>query len=359
MQKKRILITSPSLNVNENVSGISSLVADIIEHSSLNFVHFQLGSKNGAKKNLNWALVQIRIFFKIIFVSIFRKYEFVHLNLALENFSIIRDSIIFIIAKRVFRKKVILHVHGGYYLMHEARNRVLISLLKTAFKYADAVIVLSGLEKSILARRYGNLAFNVFPNAVNTSTIDSLQEPPASSDIRFVFMARIVKVKGIYTITESLQYLTDYFDRFSLDIYGTGEDLNDWLTGFKKYPAFKVSYKGVVGGTDKWEALNRADVLLLPSLSGEGMPIAMIEAMASGCVVIVTDIASIKTVITDNVNGILLPVSNPKELALKMKGIIEGKFDLKSIGQSAKDYVEANLSLSNYINKLENLYATL
>jgi glycosyltransferase involved in cell wall biosynthesis len=359
MSNKRILITSPSLNVKENVSGISSLVSDIINCSTLNFIHFQLGSKNGGKKGLYWAFVQIWFYLKIISFSLFRKYEFVHLNMALERFSIIRDSVILFIAKRVFKKKVILHIHGGYYLMHEPQNRVLISLLKTDFKYADAIIVLSGLEKNILAKRYGELAFNIFPNAVNINSVSKLQKPPDYSNIRFVFMARITKVKGIYTITESLQYLSEYFNRFSLDIYGAGEDLEDWLITLKKYPAFKFCYKGVVGGTDKWEAFNRADVLLLPSLSGEGMPIAMIEAMASGCVVIVTDIASIKTIITDNVNGILLPVNSPEELASKMKAIIGRKFDLKSIGQNAKDYVEANLSLSNYVNKLENLYATL
>jgi glycosyltransferase involved in cell wall biosynthesis len=115
----------------------------------------------------------------------------------------------------------------------------------------------------------------------------------------------------------------------------------------------------VVGGKDKWNALRNSDVLLLPSLSGEGMPIAMIEAMAAGCSVIVTDVASVKSVITDNVTGILLPESSPKHLAEKIGDIIEGRIDLKTIGQNAKSYVDANLSLSSYIKRLEHLYSTL
>jgi hypothetical protein len=42
-----------------------------------------------------------------------------------------------------------------------------------------------------------------------------------------------------------------------------------------------------------------------------------------------------------------------------MKDVIEGRCGLKAIGQNAKQYVEAHLSLSSYINRLEDLYAAL
>lgn len=359
MSNRRILITSPSLKVKENVSGISSLVADIINCSKLDFVHFQLGSKDGLKKNFVWALIQVKIYLEIIFVSLFKKYQFVHLNVGLEKPSIIRDSLVFFIVSKLFRKKVVLHIHGGYYLMHETKSRILNVLLKYIFKHAEAIIVLSELEKEILSKRYGNLPFNVFPNAVDTNTVNGLSKQPVNSNIRLIFMGRITKVKGIYTISESLQYLTKYFDRFSFDIYGAGPDLEDWLAKLRKYPAFNFTYHGVAGGIEKWKALSASDVLLLPSLSGEGMPIAMIEAMAAGCVVIVTDVASVKTVINDNINGVLLSESSPQLLAQKIRDVIDGKIDVETIGNNAKKYVEANLSLSGYIKKLETLYATL
>jgi len=50
----------------------------------------------------------------------------------------------------------------------------------------------------------------------------------------------------------------------------------------------------VSGRKNKWNALKNLDVVLLPSPCGEDMPIAMIEAMAVGCLVIVTDIAYVK-----------------------------------------------------------------
>ena len=115
----------------------------------------------------------------------------------------------------------------------------------------------------------------------------------------------------------------------------------------------------MVGGDDKWEALSSSDVFLLPALHSEGMPIAMIEAMAAGCVVIVTDVASIKAVVCDNENGILLSEHSAEELAKQMEDIILGKTDMKRLGDNAKQFVENNLSLPTYINKLENLYTCL
>lgn len=359
MPVRRILITSPSLNVKENVSGISSLVADILNYSQFKFLHLQLGSKDGFKKNLAWAGSQLSAFIKVFLTSIFRKYEIVHLNVGLEKNSIIRDSMVFFIVKGIFNKKVILHVHGGFFLMNEAKSRMLNFMLKKIFNKAEAVIVLSNLEKGILEKRYGNLSFHVFPNAVDIASIKNMNTRVSSEKVRFIFIGRIIKTKGIYTISESMKYLSKYFDRFSLSIFGNGPEVDEWIASLNKIEGLDYTYNGVVGGSDKWKALYGADVFLLPALHSEGMPIAMLEAMAAACVVVVTDVASIKTVIKDYSNGILLSESSPEQLASVMEKLILGKADKELIGQNAMQYVQNNLSLPNYIHKLEDLYISI
>lgn len=357
---KRVLITSPSLDVKENVSGISSLVSDIINTSKYDFVHFQLGSKDGFKrKNFRWLVDQLSVYAKIFYTSIFKKYSIVHLNVGLEKFSIIRDGMIFFIVQKIFRKQVVLHIHGGYYLMHESDGRMLGMFLKNMFNNAQRIIVLSDLEKEILEKRYGQLPFAVFPNAVDTTSINVFKKDPPAAKIRFVFMGRINKTKGIYTITKSLKALSKYYNQFSLRIFGNGPDLGEWQAELAALPGLQYSFEGVVGGDDKWEALSVSDAFLLPALHSEGMPIAMIEAMAAGCVVIVTDVASIKAVVTNDVNGILLSEHSPEELAEKMEDIILGRTNMKLLGDNAKEFVQNHLSLPGYINKLENLYTYL
>jgi glycosyltransferase involved in cell wall biosynthesis len=359
MSLKRILITSPSLNAAENVSGISSITADIIQASKYNLLHFRLGSRDGMKRNTRWVFVQLSIYFRLIKTALSEPFQIVHLNLGLEELSIVRDSVVFFILKRIFRKKILLHVHGGYYLIHEPRKRYLKYLMKRIFLNADSIIVLSSLEKEILSKRYGTLSFHVFPNAVNTGLLQDNRQSDKKDIIDLVFMGRINESKGIFTISDSMKYLQPYFHKLRLTIYGTGPSQDQWLDDLKQYPGLEFSYGGITTGTEKWKILSRSDVFLLPALHSEGMPIAMIEAMAAGCTVIVTDVASIRTVVADNQTGILLSESSPAILAKKIIEIIEKKIDPKAIGRNAKEYVRKNLALSAYVSRLEQLYSTL
>lgn len=358
MNQKRILITAPSLDVKENVSGISSLVSDIIQSSQYSLAHFKMGSRDGLKKNVAWALNQVLVYFKIIKTSFTRRFDIVHLNMGLEKFSIVRDGIAFFFWKKIFGKKVILHVHGGYYLMHAPESRMIAFMLRKAFYNADRIIVLSEIERDILSARYGELSFEVFPNAVNTQVLESAPRKYNQQKLKFLFLGRINKSKGIYSISQCLPMLTDYFDRFSLEIYGAGPDLRDWLESLKAFPSLDFEYKGVTGGNEKWKILQQADVFLLPSLHSEGMPVAMLEAMAAGCVVMVSDVASVRAVINES-NGILLPVDQPVVLAEKIKDIIDGRYTIDRIGANAQQYIRSNLSVSGYVKKLDQLYASL
>jgi len=359
MSNHRVLISSPSLNVNDNVSGISTLVSDIISTSRFEFIHFRLGSKDSEKKDIFWVGRQMMIYYNAIYCSVFKEFRILHLNLGLEKLSIVRDYFIFLIFKKIFHKKLLLHIHGGYYLMNPPSGRLFSFLLKALFKNADAIIVLSSLEQKILSNRYGIRNFHVLPNAVKVTQPRSSLIPETHEKQKLVFMGRINKSKGVYVISEAFKYLTDYFHKFSFEIYGAGpekEELNKCLSSYK---GLNFSFKGIVGGDDKWNVLRDADIFLLPSLHGEGMPVAVLEAMSVGCVVIVTDDASITTVVKNNENGIVIPKNDPLELAFKIIKIIEGEIDSSSMGTNARKYISDNLSISNYIQSLEDLYTTL
>jgi glycosyltransferase involved in cell wall biosynthesis len=359
MKAKTVLITGPSLDVKQNVSGISTLVADIVHSSRYEVYHFRVGSRDGIRKDFLWAITQPFIFFRLIYTSVIRGFKIVHLNVGLEKFAITRDAVLMMFLKTIFRKKVILHVHGGYYLMHEPEQTWLRYALKKLFRNADSIIVLSELEEKILRERFGDLNFFVFPNAVDTSILPAGTVKVLREEVKFIFMGRVNRSKGIYTISEAMKYLRNYYGRFSFEVYGNGPDLESWLQDLSRCEGLNYTYHGVISGNDKWKVLSMSDVFLLPALHSEGMPIAMIEAMAARCAVIVTDVASIGTIITDQSNGILLKQSSSVLLAAAMAGIIEGKYDHKAIGIEAEKYVRSNHSLAGYISRLDKLYETL
>ena len=357
MKTTRILITSPSLNASDNVSGISSLVSDIIKYSSCRIDHFILGSKDCEKKNIRWLLNQLQILRNFASQSSKDSFDILHLNTGLEKFSILRDSIIAFIAKKLYKKQVLLHLHGGFYMFNKTKGLTSFCL-KNLLKNADAVIVLSEEEKVNIQVKYNISRCNVLPNAIDYSFTDK-KARVLNEALKVIFLGRINESKGLETIVSGFRQLNGSLKHLEFDVYGSGPALKKWNTELQEIKGLSYQYKGVAAGAAKWQALQEADVFVLPSIHSEGMPIAILEAMAAGCAVITTDDGSIKSVVKNSYNGILIPKHSPKRFAETLKEIIDGQIDIKELGRNAQSFAQSNLSFSTYIQKLDGIYHKL
>jgi glycosyltransferase involved in cell wall biosynthesis len=354
--KLKILISSPSLNTKDNVSGISSLVAEIINSNKNQFIHLKLGSKDNEKKNIKWLFKFFYNYIKVFIIPVFKRFQIAHLNIGLEKKSILRDFLIHLILKKIFRKKMVFHVHGGYFLMNETTDKVVNYCLSYLFNNSDKIIVLSEFEKMELTRRFGNLDFQVLPNVINTNSNLDLKRAKKEGLLRLIFLGRINSSKGIFVICDAFKYLQKYFGQLQFDIYGAGPDLDKMLNDLSGYQGLNYSYKGVISGSEKWKALYDSDVFLLPSIHSEGMPISILEAMAAANTVIVTDDASIQSVVINNHNGIVIKKNDAEELASKIEDIILKIIDTDIIGQNAFHYIKENISLDRYTRDLNLIY---
>ncbi len=91
-----------------------------------------------------------------------------------------------------------------------------------------------------------------------------------------------------------------------------------------------------VGFTDDVPAeLAKLDAMVLPSLFGEGLPMVVLEAMAAGLPVIATRVEGTPEAITDGVEGLLAEPQDPQSLAGKIRDLITGKHDWKTMSEAA------------------------
>jgi glycosyltransferase involved in cell wall biosynthesis len=95
-----------------------------------------------------------------------------------------------------------------------------------------------------------------------------------------------------------------------------------------------VNWRGFCKDVDA--ELNEVDLLVLPSLFGEGMPMVVLEALAKGIPVVGTTVEGVPEVIRDGLEGRLAPPGNVPELAEAIASIVEGDLDWYSLHAAAR-----------------------
>ena len=83
--------------------------------------------------------------------------------------------------------------------------------------------------------------------------------------------------------------------------------------------------------------LDEMDVLVLPSLRGEGMPMVVLEALASGVPVIGTCVEGVPEVVREGIEGLLVEAGKPLALAEAMRAFLLGEVDWTQMSESAKN----------------------
>lgn len=356
MNTGTILITSPSLNTEENVSGISSVTNFIISNNRMqHYEHFELGRKDNEKRNIFWFL---RFFGKNVswmHTLVFKKIRVVHFNFALNRASIIRDAPLILFTK-MLRKKIIIHVHGGDYLTNEKTPAWVKLILKKIFSGKTQVIVLSSLETRLIGTKYNAKNVKILPNCVDlkdaTAFVRSYNQ---DTIVNILFIGRITVDKGLDYIAEALSSLQEQRVPFKFILAGTGPDEKVYVEKFTKMLNNSFEFKGVVSGDHKSNLYKLCNIFLLPSLF-EGLPMSLLETMSYGMVPVVTPVGSIEDVVINGKNGIIVKDKPAAEIADAIKLLVSNKSMMKKLGENAAICIKQNYDPEKYIVELNKIY---
>ena len=170
----------------------------------------------------------------------------------------------------------------------------------------------------------------------------------AAPDVRFVYLGGPNPLKGADVVVAAARHLTGA-NGWRLTAHGLdrpAEALPDRVTFL---PPFDPSERDAV--------LAAADVLVLPSVARESYSLAAREALAAGLAVVTSDCLGPEEVVTDGVNGLVVPTGDPLALALTMRRLVDDRDLLVRLRHGAASTVLPDLDASLHLAALLPAYA--
>ncbi|SQC08426.1 group 1 glycosyl transferase [Clostridium perfringens] len=151
-----------------------------------------------------------------------------------------------------------------------------------------------------------------------------------SNIIKFGFVGRITKQKGLDILLENLEKLNDsYLKKIHIDIYGDGSELENLKEYVREKNLNNVIFHGY---TNKpLEKIKTFDILIMPSRY-EGVPLVMLEAMSMGVPISISNVGGVSEIINTGYDGWII---NDNRWDLFLKDIIDEKFDIESISKNS------------------------
>ncbi|MEM2241036.1 MAG: glycosyltransferase family 4 protein [Nitrososphaeria archaeon] len=211
------------------------------------------------------------------------------------------------------------------------------AIVSQILRFADVITVLGTRSlkyiNSFFCASRKHPRIEIVPNGVdfyNIRRIVNINEEKKSLngvEDNILFIGRLSRIKGVYDLLKAFTIVKRFHDSCQLTIIGDGPLKNDIIHLVQKHDQLRKSviFVGyILSRSLIYKHFYNSTVLVLPSYS-EGMPTVILEAMAVGVPVIVTDVGDISDVIVHGENGLLVKPGDVKELAENILAVIWDK----------------------------------
>jgi glycosyltransferase involved in cell wall biosynthesis len=174
--------------------------------------------------------------------------------------------------------------------------------------------------------------------------------------VEIICVGRLVAAKGQHILLAAFERLVSEGRDVRLRLIGKGPDRESLEAAAARYGiAGKVVFEGAVGIGRVRQALEQADIFALPSFA-EGIPIALMEAMAMEIPCVSTTIAGIPELIRNDLDGLLVAPSDEVQLAGALARLIDDPELRHRLGFSGRMRVEESYVLEQSVKGLGDIF---
>jgi len=220
-----------------------------------------------------------------------------------------------------------------------------------------------GVKKSQIRSLPNSVNENVFKPIRNKKILRKKLGLP-TDEVMVMFCGRLVQRKGLVFLFKAWSKLSQKQKKAILVLLGSGKNQPDSIEEQLRKTAKKENMGNIyfLGEKQKLEVtryLKAADIFVYPSIHSEGTALSVLEAMSSGLPVIVTKVGGLKTVVSNNDNGLLVEKRNSEAIYSALMFLINNPGQRAKFGKKAREKVLKKYSLAKVAEDYFNFLSIL
>ena len=306
----RILMLGP--HPTKTLGGISAVINELLR-SPLNteFAFQHIASQRDDYRRFSKFVLALTSLWQFVWALVWWHPQLIYVHIG-SNASLYRKAV-FITLARACRQTILTHFHAGdfdHYYNRQARLGQW--WIRRGLRQSHKLIAVSQASARRLHELLPAAQVAVIHNGIDTAAF-AHGHPPQASFVRLLFVGAMGKLKGERDLLQAVRSLLARNVSLRLSLLGHGAETIEALCR-QFHLQSRVEQLGPVPHHERYAFFRRADIFVLPSY-GEGMPMAVLEAMAAGLPVIATRVGGIPELIDDGVEGFLIEPGDVRALA--------------------------------------------
>jgi len=274
------------------------------------------------------------------------------------------------LAARIAGTKGVVNALGGLGYVFSSigpRAKMLRWIVKPALKFA-----LGGKNVRLIVQNSGDRDRVVADGLASAGSVHLIRgagvDPKAyrqaavASEMPLVILpARLLREKGVGEFVEAARLLRAKGIKARYALVGKPDlanpasvsqrEINAWVSeGVVEYWGWQDDMPGI---------FSQAQIVCLPTYYGEGLPKSLLEAAASGCAIVTTDIAACREIVHQGITGWLVPPRDVQSLANALRQAIEQPSLREKYGASARALIAADFSMDRVAEETIAVYDEL
>ncbi len=321
-------ITSPYDNVlfvGPDYKNHRGGIGAVLSIYSKNISPFNCIATNTYKKKRNEMLYFSGSLLRLVFLLVRnRQITIVHIHGAKDG-SILRKFFVGFVAKKLFARKIVFHIHAGAFdECYQNGNPLYRFMCRFLVNNSEALVVLSGRWNNFFEQNFRIRKLLVIKNPVEHKR-PVLVSRKKDAEVVFLFLGRIADHKGIFDLVDLIVREQKTLRGKCKFLIGGNHEVERLKNTIAEGGIGDLAeYIGWVQDDEKDKFFYQSDYFILPTYE-EAMPMTILEAFSFGKPVITTPVGSIPEVVENSKNGILFTPGDMNQLKKILFDVIDDR----------------------------------